>query len=476
MFDVIVIGGGVIGGAVLRALTKYELTVCMVEKENDVCMGQSKANSGIVHAGFDASVGSLKAKLNVKGNLMMEDYAKELGVKYVKNGSLVVAFSEEEMKTLSELKKRGEQNGVPDMEIITKDELRSLEPNISDEALGALHAKSGGIICPYSLTIAEIGNAMDNGAKLYTDFEVVALQKTGEHFTVQSSDGRCLQSKLVINCAGLGSGKIAHLAGDVDFNVFPRRGEYILLDRESGDFVSHTLFFTPTKAGKGILVTQTVDKNVLLGPTAEEIGDGCTDTTADGLRFVIEKVRKMSKNPPLFNTITSFSGVRAYCDKHDFIIEQSKHVEGLIHCAGIESPGLTSAPAIGEYVMSELVYPILKPRKNENFVGQRQADYFFKDLTMDEKNRVIRENPAYGRIVCRCEQITEGEIVRAIRENPPAKNIDAVKRRTRSGMGRCQGGFCQPYVAEILAREQGIPFEKVTKNGPGSELVTGMTK
>lgn len=476
MFDVIVIGGGVIGGAVLRALTKYKLSVCMVEKENDVCMGQSKANSGIVHAGMDAKEGTKKAFFNVKGNLMMEEYAKELGVKYINNGSLVVAFTDEDLKTLESLKLRGEKNGVPNMEIISREQLRELEPNISDEAIGALYAKTGGIICPYSLTIAQIGNAMDNGAKLYTDYEVVALQKEGEYFNVKASDGRCLQAKVVINCAGLGSGKIAKMAGDLDVNVFARRGEYMLLDRESGDFVSHTLFFTPTKAGKGILVTQTVDNNILLGPTSEEMEDGCTDTTAEGLRFVNEKVRQMSKNPPFFNTITSFAGVRAYCDRHDFIIEESKVNKGLIHCAGIESPGLTSAPAIGEYVADTLVYNILKPQKNEDFNGQRKADYFFKDLTMEEKNAIISENPAYGRIVCRCEQITEGEIVRAIRENPPARNIDAVKRRTRSGMGRCQGGFCQPYVAELLAREQGIPFEKVTKNGSGSELVTGLTK
>ncbi|MBO7297495.1 MAG: NAD(P)/FAD-dependent oxidoreductase [Clostridia bacterium] len=476
MFDVIVIGGGVIGGTILRELTKYELSVCMLEKENDVCMGQSKANSGIVHAGFDAAPGTKKARFNVEGNKMMPAYAKELGVKFVNNGSLVVAFTQEDLQTLETLKARGEENGVPDMEILSQDQLRSLEPNISNEALGALYAKTGGIICPYGLTIAAIGNAMDNGATLYTDFEVTGLSKTGEIFTITAADGRTVEGKLVINCAGLASGKIAALAGDTDIFVAARKGEYILLDRESGDFVSHTLFFTPTKAGKGILVTQTVDNNILLGPTSEEQDTGCTDTTADGLSFVIEKVRKMSKNPPLFNTITSFAGVRAYCDRHDFIIEESKAVKGLIHCAGIESPGLTSAPAIAKFVAEELVCKMLNPKKNANFNGKREADYFFKNLTMEEKNAIIAKDPSYGKIVCRCEQITEGEIVRAIRENPPAKNIDAVKRRTRSGMGRCQGGFCQPFVAELIARELNIPFEQVTKNGKGAELVMGVSK
>ncbi len=476
MFDVIVIGGGVIGGTVLRELTKYQLSVCLLEKENDVCMGQSKANSGIVHAGFDAPTGSLKAKFNVLGNKMMPAYTKELGVKYENNGSLVVAFSEEEMQTLKELKMRGEANGVPDMEIIGQEKLREIEPNISDEAVGALHAKTGGIVCPYGLTIAAIGNAMDNGAKLYTDFDVCAIDKTADGFVVKAKNGNVVEGKLVINCAGLGSGRIASLAGDNSIDVNARKGEYILLDRESGEFVSHTLFFTPTKAGKGILVTQTADHNILLGPTSEELQNVTTDTSAQGLAFVIEKVRKMTKNPPLFNTITSFAGNRAYCSRHDFIIEESATVDNLINCAGIESPGLTSAPAIAKYVVEELVSKKIALKKNESFNGTRKADYFFKDLSMEEKNAIIKKDPSYGKIVCRCEQITEGEIVRAIRDNPPAKNVDAVKRRTRAGMGRCQGGFCQPHVAEILARELGIPFEEVTKSGEGSNLVTGVSK
>ena len=476
MFDVIVIGGGVIGGTILRELTKYTLSVCMLEKENDVCMGQSKANSGIVHAGFDAAPNTLKAKFNVLGNKMMEAYARELGVKYVNNGSLVVAFSEVELQTLEALKARGEVNGVQDMEILSQAQLRALEPNITDDALGALHAKTGGIICPYGLTIAAIGNAMDNGAKLYTDFEVTSIEKANGVFTVQSVDGQTVQGKLVINCAGLASGKIAAMVGDTDIEVRGRKGEYILLDRESGDFVSHTLFFTPTEKGKGILVTQTADKNILLGPTSEEVDNGSTDTTAEGMAFVIEKVNKMCKNTPLYNTITSFTGVRAYSTKHDFILEESKRCAGVIHCAGIESPGLTSAPAIAKYVVEELVSKHLSLTKNTHFNGKREAEYFFKDLSIEEKNEVIKKNPSYGRIVCRCEQITEGEILRAIRENPPAKNIDAVKRRTRAGMGRCQGGFCQPYVAELIAKEQNVPFEKVTKNGKGAELVVGVSK
>lgn len=475
MFDVIVIGGGVVGGLTLRELTKYKLSVCLLEKESDVCMGASKANSSIVHAGFDAPQGSLKAVFNVAGNKMMPEVCAELGVKYRNNGSLVVAFSDEEIGTLEDLKARGEKNGVEGLKIVDRDELRAMEKNISEDALAALYAPTGGIVCPYELTIAAIGNAMDNGAKLFTDFEAADIERTNGGYIVRATDGEAVEGKIIVNCAGLGSGKIAALCGD-EIKIGGRKGEYILLDRESGDFVNHTLFFTPTKLGKGILVTQTVDDNVLLGPTAEEMQTPDTATTAEGLRFVQEKVRKMCKNPPLFNTITSFAGVRAYSDRHDFIIEESKNRKGVIHVAGIESPGLTSSPAIAKYAVEGLVGKLIPLEINENFCGERQADYFFKNLTDEEKNAIIARDPSYGRIVCRCEQITEGEIIRAIRENPPANDVDGVKRRTRAGMGRCQGGFCQPYVAELIARERGVTLDRITKCGGESYLVRGRTK
>ena len=475
MLDVVVIGGGVVGGLVLRELTKYNLNVALLEKAGDVAMGASKANSGIVHAGFDAPVGTLKAKFNVAGNKMMESVCADLGVKFRRNGSLVVAFSEEDYKTINDLKARGEVNGVEGLEIIDQPRLREIEKNISDEAFAALYAPTGGIVCPYELTIAAIGNAMDNGAKLFTDFEVVDIEKIESGYIVTSKDGQEIASKIVINCAGLHSGEIAKMIGDSDIKIGARKGEYILLDRESGDFVQHTLFFTPTKLGKGILVTQTVDNNILLGPTAEE-GNNSTETSANGLAFVIEKAKQMTKNPPLFNTITSFAGVRAYSDTHDFIIKESKNAKGFIHCAGIESPGLTASPAIAKYVVETLVGGMIVLEKNEAFNGTRKPDYFFKHLSMEEKNEIIKRDPSYGKIICRCEQVTEGEILRAIRENPPAKDIDGVKRRTRSGMGRCQGGFCQPYVAELIAKERGVSLTNVTKNGKSSNLLTGVTK
>lgn len=476
MYQVTVIGGGVVGGTILRELSKYDLKICLLEKENDVAMGQSRANSGIVHAGFDAAEGTNKARFNVEGCKMMPAYCKELGVKYKNIGSLVVAFSEEEMKTLEELKARGEKNGVGKLEIVTGEKLKELEPNIADNALGALHAPTAGIVCPYDLTIASVGNAMDNGAELFTDFEVGGIQKVNGAFRITAADGREVESEIIINCAGYGSGKVAELAGHSGIMIGGRKGEYLLLDRASGNFVSHTLFFTPTEKGKGILISPTVDGNLLLGPTAENVASHDTTTSAEGLQSVMQKAKEMCKNVPFYDTITSFAGVRSYSDKHDFIIEESGQVKGLINCAGIESPGLTSAPAIAKYVTEELVGKILPLKAKKNFNGTRTPDDFFKRMSIEEKNELIRREPQFGKIVCRCEQVTEGEILHAIRANPPAKNLDAVKRRTRAGMGRCQGGFCQPSIVELLAKELNIPLEEVTKSGKGSELLTEAIK
>lgn len=475
-YDVAIIGGGVVGGLTLRECVRRGLSAVMIERESDVCMGQSKANSGIVHAGFDAKEGTLKAKFNVLGNAMMKRVTKELGVKYKNVGSLVVAFSDEERETLRLLFERGQKNGVTDMELIDKRALKALEPAVSDKAVGALFAKSGGIVCPYELTIAAIGNAMDNGAALERNFETVKISGGFGGFIIESVDERAVEAKIVVNAAGAGSRKIAALVGDYSFRIGARRGEYVLLDRESGGFVSHTLFFTPTKKGKGVLISPTVDGNVIIGPTADESDTFGTATTAEGLGSVVQKAKEMCDNIPFYNTITSFAGVRAYTDRHDFIIEESRVKKGFINCAGIESPGLTSAPAIAEYVVNELIGGLIELKDNADFEPYRTPDHFFKELSAREKNEVIGRDPAYGHIVCRCEQVTEGEILRALRQNPKAVDIDGVKRRTRAGMGRCQGGFCMPYVAELIAKETGKPIECVQKCGAGSEILEGKTK
>ena len=472
MFEVVVICGGVIGGMILRQLTKYQLSCALLEKNSDVSGGQSRANSGIVHSGLDAKEGTLKARFNVLGNKLMPAVCEELGVNYVNNGSLIVAFNEEEAQILQELKARGEKNGVVGLRIIDKEELNKIEKNISANAICALHAPTGGIVCPYGLTIAAIGNAMDNGASLYTDFEVCAIDKNSEGFTITSTQGASVKAKAVINCAGFNCDKIASLIGDTSFKMGARRGEYILLAKN--DFVNNTLFFTPTKKGKGILISQTVDGNVILGPTAEECEGNITTTSASGLESVISKAKEMCNNIPLFDTITSFAGVRAYCDRHDFIIEKSAVDNRFINVAGIESPGLTSAPAIAEYVVNELIGSLMELKSNESFNGKREVA--FRELPITQKNEIIKNDPSFGKLVCKCEIVTEGEVVKAIKQNPPARTIDGIKLRTRSGMGRCQGGFCQSRIAEILARELNLSFEEVTKKGKGSEIVVGVSK
>ena len=477
MYDVAVIGGGVVGGAILKELSRYKIKTVLLEKESDVCMGASKANSGIVHAGFDAVAGSNKAKFNVAGSKMMKKYARNLGVKYRNNGSLVVAFSEKERETLKGLLRRGHENGVKNLSIISAKKLRKLEPEISNDAICALYAKTGGIVCPYELTIAAIGNAMDNGAELITEFNVINVTKEDDFFKLVSADGKTVSAKTIINAAGAGSGKIAELCGDDTVKIGYRRGEYVLLDRESDGLVSHTLFFAPTEKGKGVLITQTVDGNILIGPTAEEIDEENTATTALGLETIIAKARTMLKNIPFFNTITSFAGIRAYStERHDFIIENSKKVEGLINVCGIESPGLSSAPAIAEYVVKELIPKEYRALSNSDYVKKRKPDNYFKTLSKQKKNKIIQKDADFGKIVCRCEKVTEGEIREIIRKNPRATTVDAIKRRLRAGMGRCQGGFCQPRVAEILAEELNIPMEKVKKSSGKSELLMGKSK
>lgn len=475
MFDVSIIGAGVIGGAIARALSRYNLKVCVLEKENDVAMGTSKANSAIVHAGFDAKENSLKAKFNVKGSLMMKKLCKELDVKYKRNGALVIGFSDEDRSYINELYNRGLKNGVKRLRVLEKAQLLKLEPNLSDNVICALYAPTSAIICPYDLTIALIGNAMDNGVELMRNFLVEKIHKLSDHYTIISKDGESIKSKYVINCAGLYSDRIASLVGDNSFKITPRRGEYLLLDKECGNIVKTTIFRTPTAMGKGILVTPTVDGNLLTGPTSENvILKDDLSTTKQGLEKVIKEAGLMVKGIPFNKTITSFSGLRAVGDTGDFIINVNKH--RFINVAGIESPGLSSAPAIAEYVLTLLVKDGLLLKRKKNFKRKRRTLRNFSNLSIRQKNKIIRKNPAYGKIVCRCESISEGEIIEAIKTNPKPTDLDGIKRRTRAQMGRCQGGFCSPYVVKLLSRETGTSVLEITKKGGNSFVVTGRTK
>lgn len=475
MYDVVIIGSGVVGGMLARELSSYKLKLCILEKENDVAMGASKANSAIVHAGFDAEPGTLKAKLNVKGSEMMEQIAKELGVKYKRNGSLVVGFDDEDKKKIEQLYDRGIKNGVRGLSIIDGKELHELEPNISPDAICALNAPTGAIVCPYELTIAAIGNAMDNGAELKLNFEVSEIKRCSEGYEIISENGDKVKAAYVVNAAGINADTVACMAGLTDIKIHPRRGEYILLDKTSGDVVSHTIFRTPSAMGKGILVTPTVDGNLLLGPTAEDTDNkNDTATTADGLSTVLSRCTEKTTGINLRDTITSFCGLRAVGNTGDFIINSNS--ERFINAAGIESPGLSASPAIAEYITKMLNEQGLKLIKKEDFNPIRKPAHYFREASAEEKNRIISQNSAYGRIICRCEGVSEGEIREAIRTNPPAHDLDGVKRRTRAQMGRCQGGFCMPYIAEILSEELGLPYESITKNGGISRIITGKTK
>ncbi|MBQ4316192.1 MAG: NAD(P)/FAD-dependent oxidoreductase [Oscillospiraceae bacterium] len=474
MYDVAVIGAGVVGGMIARRLSSFDLKVCILEREHDVAMGASRANSAIVHAGFDAKEGSLKAKLNVKGSEMMEKTAAELGVKYKRNGSLVIGFNEEDKKMLYELLHRGEVNGVRDLRIVDGEALFEIEPNLSKNVVCALYAPTGAIVCPYELNIAAVGNAMDNGAELKLDFEVKSISQIPGGYEICSGN-EVVKSRFVINAAGIYSDEIAKMVGDNSFDVHPRRGEYILLDKECGSLVKTTVFRTPSKMGKGILVTPTVDGNLLLGPTSEDMTDKEDKSTSpDGLAKIIKEAGENVCGIPFNKTITSFCGLRAVGSTGDFIINTP--VPGFINVAGIESPGLTASPAIAEYVVSllERLGADLKPKADYN--PQRAPMHAFRNANIAEKNEMIKRDKRYGHIICRCEEITEGEIISAIRTNPGARDLDGVKRRTRAQMGRCQGGFCSPQIVEIISRELGIPYEEVTKSGGNSRINISKTK
>lgn len=474
-YDVIIIGAGVSGCAIARELSRYRLAVAVLEKEEDVCCGTSKANSGIVHAGFDAPEGSLMARLNVEGNRLMGPLSKELDFPFRQNGSLVLCFEEEKLGELTSLYERGKTNGVEGLRILNAKEARELEPGLSKEVVGALYAPTGGIVCPFGLTIALAENAAENGVEFYFDHPVTELHREQEGWSVEAG-GEIYRAACVVNAAGVHADIFHNMVSDDQITITPRKGEYCLLDKNAGSLVAHTVFQLPDEYGKGVLVTPTVHGNLLIGPTAEDITDKeGTNTTASGLDSVRTRAAKSVNNIPMNQVITSFAGLRAHEKHHEFIIGEPAYAKNFIDCAGIESPGLTSAPAIGRMV-AELVCERLHPEKKESFHGSRKGILHPADLPMQERMELIREKPEYGSIVCRCEMVTEGEILDAIHRPLGARSLDGVKRRTRAGMGRCQAGFCTPKTMEILAREHGISQSEITKNGKGSELIVGTAK
>ncbi len=474
VYDVAIVGAGVIGGMLARELSRYQLSVCVLEKENDVACGASRANSGIIHGGYDPEPGTLKAELNAKGVELLFTAARQLNVPHKRNGSMICAFSEEENKTLEKLYQQGIENEIPGMELLSGDAARQLEPALSPEITKVLRVTNAGIICPYALTIAAVGNAMDNGVELKCNFAVCGIEKSGEVFKITAKDGSAVQSRYLVNCAGGFGDKVAEMAGDACFAVIPRAGEYMLMDKQAGKLVQHTIFQVPTVEGKGILVTPTADGNLLVGPTATKVATPeSRDTTPEGLATVSRLAVKSVPSVDFRQVITSFTGVRASVAGGEFILKASDKVSGLIHAGGVDSPGLTCCVSIAKYLVDILKAQGLSLEEKTQWNPEREDTHAFQHMSDEEKDVFIRENPAYGKVVCRCETISEGEILAAITTNPPARDIDGVKRRTRSGMGRCQGGFCGPYIMSLLSQEMGVGVEEVTKSGGDSYMVTG---
>ncbi len=478
IYDVAVIGAGVTGASAARELSKYRLDTVVLEKNIEVSEGTTKANSAIVHAGYDCIPGTMKAQMNRIGPSLMEGLSKELDFPYKKTGSLVLAFSDEDEEQLEILLERGKLNGINGLEIISSQRVREMEPNVSEEVTSALYCSEAGIVCPYGMTYALLENAADNGVEIRTSFEVESIEKTGDLYILTSSEGEAIKARAVINAAGIFSDSIGKMVGDSDYKIVPRKGEYRLLDRTEGKMVNHVIFQVPSDLGKGVLVTPTVHGNLMIGPNSTEVSDGMDlRTTKEGLSYIDLASKKSVPDLNFKKTIRVFSGLRATPDTGDFMIYESRNNKGFIHAGGIESPGLASSPAIG-IKLRELIFNtgLFSEEKKEDFNHKRCGITDFSELNDEEKEKLIEKNPSYGNIICRCETVTEGEIIETIRRNPGATTTDGVKRRVRAGMGRCQGTFCGPKVMEIISEELNIPLEEVKKDSSGGSIFMGKAK
>lgn len=475
MYDIIIVGAGVVGSAIARELSRYNADILVLEKSEDICQGTSKANTALIHGGFDAKPGTLKAKLNVLGNQSMDKLSKDLNIPFRRNGAFVLCFDENDLDKLEELKQRGEKNGVEDLEILNKEEIQKLENNITDEAVYALHSPTAGIVCPFTMNFALAENANKNGVEFLFNEQVKGFEKNRDYWKVITDDNE-FETKVVINAAGLYSDDLHNMVSDKKYNITAKRGEYFLLDKQVGNLVDKTVFQLPTKEGKGVVVTPTIDGNLLIGPTAEDIEDKAgIETSKKGLNALYEKGGKSLKSVPFNKVITSFSGLRAHEDNDDFIIEEVEDAKNFFDCVGIESPGLSSAPAIGN-MMADMVSKKMKLTKKENFIEKREGLPLTNHMSKDEHIELIKKDKRFGQIVCRCEKITEGEIVAAIHAPLGARTVDGIKRRVRAGAGRCQGGFCGPKVIEILSRELDLDYEDVKKSSTYAKIIFRKTK
>ncbi|WP_244833009.1 NAD(P)/FAD-dependent oxidoreductase [Clostridium sp. BJN0001] len=476
MTDVLIIGAGIIGSSIFRELTKFNLNVLLIDKENDVSCETTKANSAIIHAGHDPENGTSMAELNVKGSRMTESLVKDLNVPYKKNGALVIGFTEEDLKRISYLYENGLKNGVKNMKVLKNEEILKMEPNLNKNVSSALYVKDSAIIDPFDFTYALCENGVLNGGNIKVNENVVKIEKNGDFFYVYTKKGDAFKTRYIVNAAGIYSDDIHNMVCKEKFKITPRSGEYFVLDKTEGKKISHTIFTVPSKISKGILVTPTVHGNILVGPDARDT-DSKYDfsTNAQGLSSVKKAALKITEKLDFKKNIRNFAGLRAVSNTGDFYICEDEETKGFIDVSGIKSPGLSSAPAIAEKVINILSDAGLDLKNKKNFNKYRDI-IRFSELSDEEKDSLIKKNKEYGKIVCRCESITEGEIVDAIKRSPIRLTTDGIKRRVRPGMGRCQGGFCRPRVIDILSREYNISKDEVLKDREGSYILDGKTK
>ena len=468
MRDIIVIGAGVVGCSIARELSKYNLDVLVVEKNSDVSEGISKGNSGIVHAGYNEKIGTLKAKLNIEGNKIFDDLSRDLQFPFKRNGAFILAFSDEEMKTLESLKENGEKLGVEGLEILTREEALNIEPNLNKEIVGVLNVKTSGIVSPYEMTIALAENAAENGVEFKLNSKVTSIEKISEGYKVTLNNKELVSGKIIINASGLEGAFLNNLVSMSKREINPVKGEYCLFDKVAGAMINKTLFQVPNKLSKGVLVTPTAEGNLLVGPNAVE---GKTlETSREGIDEILDKSKKSLEELPVARILNTFSGIRPKTKGGDFIIEEVEDAKNFINVIGIDSPGLTAAPAIGVYVVN-MIKERLDLVEKKNFKKTREKIVRFAELSLEEKNKLIKEKPAYGHMVCKCEFITEGEIVEAIHRPIKALTVDAIKRRTRASMGGCQGIGCTLTISKILSRELGIDISDINKNSEGSPAI-----
>ncbi|XZJ41544.1 NAD(P)/FAD-dependent oxidoreductase [Clostridium perfringens] len=468
MRDIIVIGAGVVGCSIARELSKYNLDVLVVEKNSDVSEGISKGNSGIVHAGYNEKIGTLKAKLNIEGNKIFDDLSRDLQFPFKRNGAFILAFSDEEMKTLESLKENGEKLGVEGLEILTREEALNIEPNLNKEIVGVLNVKTSGIVSPYEMTIALAENAAENGVEFKLNSKVTNIEKISEGYKVTLNNKELVSGKLIINASGLEGAFLNNLVSMSKREINPVKGEYCLFDKVAGAMINKTLFQVPNKLSKGVLVTPTAEGNLLVGPNAVE---GKTlETSREGIDEILDKSKKSLEELPVARILNTFSGIRPKTKEGNFIIEEVVDAKNFINVIGIDSPGLTAAPAIGVYVVN-MIKERLDLVEKKNFKKTREKIVRFAELSLEEKNKLIKEKPAYGHMVCKCEFVTEGEIVEAIHRPIKALTVDAIKRRTRASMGGCQGIGCTLPISKILSRELGIDISDINKNSEGSPVI-----